>query len=68
MKPTTKILSIRRNYGEQDPLKKKKDYFVHFKFLPGLGFYGLGLIHMIGGLSTNCNCCIKTIIRCWNFS
>ena len=47
----SKILSIRRNYKEEDPLKKKQDYFVHFKFLPGLGFYGLGLIHMIGGLS-----------------
>jgi len=46
-----KVLSIRRNYKEQDPLKNKTNYFVHFKFLPGLGFYGFGLIHMIGGLS-----------------
>ena len=46
-----KILSIRRNYREQDPLRKKIEYFVHFKFLPGLGFYGFGLTHMIGGLS-----------------
>ena len=45
------ILSIRRNYREQDPLRKKIEYFVHFKFLPGLGFYGFGLTHMIGGLS-----------------
>ena len=45
---TGNVLSIRRNYGAQDPLKKKKEYFVHFKFLPGLGFYGFGLIHMIG--------------------
>ena len=45
------ILSIRRNYIENDPKKQKVNYFVHFKFLPGLGFYGFGLIQMIGGLS-----------------
>jgi hypothetical protein len=46
-----KVLSIYRNYEEEDSLKEKKQYFVHYKFLPGLGFYGFGLIHMIGGLS-----------------
>ena len=45
------ILSIRRNYSETDPKKQKIQYFVHFKFLPGFGFYGNGLIQMIGGLS-----------------
>ena len=48
---TRKVLSVRRNYNVKDLLKKRIDYFVHFKFLPGLGFYGFGLIHMIGGLS-----------------
>ena len=48
---TNDILSIRRNFKEDDPLKSKIEYFVHFKFLPGLGFYGFGLTHMIGGLS-----------------
>ena len=43
-----KVLSIRRNYAPNDPLRNKIQYFVHFKFLPGLGFYGFGLIHMIG--------------------
>ena len=45
------VLSIRRNYEIGDPQRNKINYFVHFKFLPGLGFYGFGLIHMIGGLS-----------------
>ena len=57
-----KILSIRRNFDEQDPLKKKKDYFVHFKFLPGLGFYGLGLIHMIGGLSRTATVALRQLL------
>ena len=58
----SKVLSIRRNYSQQDPLKKKKDYFVHFKFLPGLGFYGLGLIHMIGGLSRTATVALRQLL------
>ena len=57
-----KVLSIRRNYAPEDPLKKKKDYFVHFKFLPGLGFYGLGLIHMIGGLSRTATVALRQLL------
>ena len=45
------IMSIYRNYKPDDPSRKRIPYFVHYKFLPGLGFYGFGLIHMIGGLS-----------------
>ena len=48
---SNEVLSIRRNFNEDDPLKNKVEYFVHFKFLQGLGFYGFGLTHMIGGLS-----------------
>ena len=59
---TSEILSIRRNFEEQDPLKNKKDYFVHFKFLPGLGFYGLGLIHMIGGLSRTATVALRQLL------
>ena len=58
----SKILSIRRNFKEEDPLKKKISYFVHFKFLPGLGFYGLGLIHMIGGLSRTATVALRQLL------
>jgi hypothetical protein len=57
-----KVLSIRRNYKEQDPLKNKTNYFVHFKFLPGLGFYGFGLIHMIGGLSRTATSALRQLL------
>jgi hypothetical protein len=57
-----KVLSIRRNYEEGDELFKKKQYFVHFKFLPGLGFYGFGLIHLIGGLSRTATQALRQLI------
>jgi hypothetical protein len=56
------ILSIRRNYEVGDPLRKKISYFVHFKFLPGLGFYGFGLIHMIGGLSRTATAALRSLL------
>ena len=56
------ILSIRRNYEVGDPKKKKIQYFVHFKFLPGLGFYGFGLIHMIGGLSRTATTALRQLL------
>jgi len=57
-----KILSIRRNWQPNDPKKEKIQYFVHFKFLPGLGFYGFGLIHMIGGLSRTATTALRQLI------
>jgi|TARA_R110000824_G_scaffold78909_3_gene198885 hypothetical protein len=57
-----KILAIRRNYTEGDELFKKQQYFVHFKFLPGLGFYGFGLIHLIGGLSRTATQALRQLI------
>jgi len=57
-----KILAIRRNYKVNDPLKRKIAYFVHFKFLPGLGFYGFGLIHMIGGLSRTATSALRQLL------
>ena len=56
------ILSIRRNYLEGDPLKNKINYFIQYKFLPGLGFYGLGLSHMIGGLSKASTSILRQLI------
>tara|TARA_R100001440_G_scaffold2563_2_gene7209 strand:- start:530 stop:2965 length:2436 start_codon:yes stop_codon:yes gene_type:complete len=56
------ILSIRRNFREDDDLKKKIQYFVHYKFLPGFGFYGLGLIHTIGGLSRTATAALRQLI------
>jgi len=57
-----KVLSIRRNWKEDDSDKTKIQYFVHFKFLPGFGFYGLGLIHMIGGLSRTATAALRQLI------
>tara|TARA_R110000787_G_scaffold231774_2_gene339117 strand:+ start:210 stop:2615 length:2406 start_codon:yes stop_codon:yes gene_type:complete len=57
-----KVLSIYRNYAEEDPLRKKIQYFVHYKFLPGLGFYGFGLIHMLGGLSRTATSALRQLI------
>ena len=59
---TRKVLSIRRNYEAGDILKSKINYFVHFKFLPGLGFYGFGLTHMIGGLSRTATAALRQLL------
>jgi len=56
------VLSIRRNYEIGDAMKNKINYFVHFKFLPGLGFYGFGLIHMIGGLSRTATSALRQLL------
>ena len=56
------VLSIRKNYAPNDPTKSKIQYFVHFKFLPGLGFYGFGLIHMIGGLSRTATVALRQLL------
>ncbi len=61
-KGSGEILSIRRNYEFDDPLKRKRQYFVHYKFLPGLGFYGFGLIHMIGGLGRAATSILRQLI------
>ena len=62
LQKNNKILSIRRNYEQMDPLRRAKPYFVHYKFLPGLGFYGFGLTHMIGGLSQAATSLLRQLI------
>ena len=62
------VLSIRRNYKAEDPLRNKIEYFAHFKFLPGLGFYGFGLIHMIGGLSRTATNALRQLLDAGTFS
>lgn len=61
-KDTNRVLSIQRNWSPVDPLKRKRQYFVHYKFLPGLGFYGFGLIHMIGGLGRSATAILRQLI------
>ena len=56
------VLSIKRNFEQNDLKKQKIEYFVHFKFLPGLGFYGFGLIHMIGGLSRTATSALRQLL------
>tara|TARA_R110001583_G_scaffold37593_2_gene122305 strand:- start:243 stop:2660 length:2418 start_codon:yes stop_codon:yes gene_type:complete len=61
-KDNNKILSIRPNYNEKDPMRKKIEHFTHYKFLPGLGFYGFGLIHMMGGLTKSVTAILRQLI------
>ena len=62
LEDSNQVLAIRRNYEEADPMKRKNQYFVHYKFLPGLGFYGLGLTHMIGGLAQASTSILRQLI------
>jgi hypothetical protein len=61
-KSSRTILSIRRNWYEDDPKKLKRMHFVHYKYLPGLGFYGTGLIHLIGGLAKSATSILRQLI------
>jgi hypothetical protein len=61
-KDNNKILAIRPNYNEKDAMRKKIEYFTHYKFLPGLGFYGFGLIHMMGGLTKSVTAILRQLI------
>lgn len=56
------VLAIRRNWYEDDPKKKKRMHFVHYKYLPGLGFYGTGLIHIMGGLAKSATSILRQLI------
>lgn len=61
-KDSGEILSIRRNYKAEDPLRKKRQFFVHYKFLPGMGFYGFGLVHLLGNLSRSATSILRQLI------
>ena len=61
-KTSREILAIRRNWYEDDTKKKKRLHFVHYKYLPGLGFYGTGLIHLIGGLAKSATSILRQLI------
>tara|TARA_R110001583_G_scaffold182357_4_gene340142 strand:- start:3976 stop:6615 length:2640 start_codon:yes stop_codon:yes gene_type:complete len=57
-----KVLSIRRNWFEDDPKKLRRQHFVHYEYVPGIGFYGLGLIHMIGGLAKSATSILRQLV------
>ena len=57
-----KILSIYRNYAPDDAMFMRKEFFVHYKFLPGLGFYGFGLVHMLGGLTRTATAALRQLL------
>ena len=59
---SSKVLSVRRNWREDDEYYRKVQYFSHYKFLPGLGFYGFGLLHMIGGLGRSATSIMRQLI------
>lgn len=61
-KTSTEVLSIRRNWYEDDENKKKRMHFVHYRYLPGLGFYGTGLIHLIGGLAKSATSILRQLV------
>lgn len=61
-KSSRTILSIRRNWYEDDPMRMQREHYVHYQYLPGLGFYGFGLVHMIGGLSKSATAILRQLV------
>jgi len=62
------VMAIRRNYEEGDQNMKRLEHFTHYKFLPGLGFYGFGLIHLIGGLTKSVTTILRSLINAGMFA
>ena len=62
------VLAIRRNYDQEDPMRKKKMYFTHYTMIPGLGFYGYGYIHLIGGLTKTATSSMRQLIDAGTFA
>ena len=65
---TRKVLSIRRNWNEDDKTKQKKMFFTHYRFVPGFGFYGLGLIHFLGNLTMSATAAMRNLIDAGQFA
>ena len=65
---TRQVLSIRRNYEPDDPNMEKKSHFVHYRFVPGFGFYGLGLIHFLGNLTMSATAAMRSLIDAGQFA
>ena len=63
-----KVLSIRRNWNENDKTKQKKMFFTHYRFVPGFGFYGLGLIHFLGNLTMSATAAMRSLIDAGQFA
>ena len=62
------VLSIRRNYEQDDPNREKRSHFVHYRFVPGFGFYGLGLIHFLGNLTMSATAAMRSLIDAGQFA
>jgi hypothetical protein len=62
IKGTDTVLSIRRNWREDDPLKRKREYFVHYQYIPGFGAYGFGLFHLVGGFAKNATSLMRQLV------
>jgi hypothetical protein len=67
-KQSRQVLSIRRNYKQDDPNKEKISHFVHYRFVPGFGFYGLGLIHFLGNLTMSATAAMRSLIDAGQFA
>ena len=65
---TKKVLSVRRNYDKDDPRREKRVFFTHYRFVPGFGFYGLGLIHFLGNLTMTATAAMRSLIDAGQFA
>jgi hypothetical protein len=59
---SSEVLAIRRNWVEDDPNKMRRNHFVHYEYLPGMGFYGFGLIHLIGGIAKSATSLLRQLV------